>query len=110
MDLTGSIKESSKFDFASERTYVYKLDSNTVLKLERASHSVAMLYFKDADNNLIVIPSEIKVYTFDVNKKIVHDSIEKYSYALAYTDGYEIYYKDVMIMKIEPQRIWKITP
>lgn len=102
---------TTSFDFKIPADdYVYNITLNQVLHITRASHSVAVLHFKDYVGNKIDVPQGIVVYTRDPenpNRKVVQEAI-KQSYALCWTEDYTVEMERVTVLQIKSQRKWNI--
>jgi hypothetical protein len=104
---------SSSFTFnfiTTGNEYVYNITSNVVLHLYRCTHTVAILEFTDEENNKIVIPTGIKVYSKDyqTNEHILLDPVGNI-YALCWTDDYVIEYNNNLLLNIKNNKTWEIT-
>ncbi len=101
----------STFDFDTKDTeYIYNINSTTILHIKRINNGVATLYFTDETNNNINIPNGIVVYTIDyqINKKIIHNSIQQH-YPLCWTDDYIVELNKSVLVNIKKQRKWLIV-
>ena len=103
----------TNFDFTkTNNEYIYNINSNIILHINRMNHSVAILYFTDEMGNKINIPNGIVVYTYDYqnkNKKISLKSSIKKEYLLCWTDDYTIELNKNIVLNIKNQRNWNIT-
>ena len=104
------------FDFIDKTNieeYIYKIKlNNIILYIKRISYSVAILYFTDESLNIINIPDEIILYSYEnqnIQKKFIQTSINKYYYALCWTDNYIVEYNEQMLLDIKNKRTWNIS-
>lgn len=102
---------TSTFTFiTSGSDYIYKINSNLVLRLYRNNHSFAKLEVRDEMDNKINIPPEIIIYTKNYQNKeyVVHPPIGNI-YALSCRDDYQIEFNKNLILHIKNNRFGDIT-
>ncbi len=82
------------------------------LRMKRIESSLATLYFTDEDNNILEIPKNIVIYTYNnyTAERVVLKPLPNVPrYVLCHTDDYEIEYYSQIILSLKPQRVWKIN-
>lgn len=112
-----SSSNSTMFNFeVNKKQFFFKnLTDSILIKLEKITESVAILYFTNTltenPNESIDIPEGIKVYTYDLNKQQIEETPLKHSqkYALCFTDDYTIVYNNQIVLKIKSTRAWNIS-
>jgi len=103
-------KNMATFIFPTEEKFVYPITDSVMMHIESVNHAVARIYFTGQEIQT-VIPNEFVIYTweFGSNKtKVIQKSVDAYSYALCWTDGYEIWFQNKKILSLENQRCWNI--
>ena len=102
------------FEVNKKQFFFKNLTDNILINLEKITESVAILYFTDTLNeqSIIDIPEGLKVYTYDMNNQKIEENPLKHTqkYALCFTDKHLIVYNNLIVLKIEPVRSWKISP
>lgn len=111
--LDDKFQMKSTFNFSKPHNqYVHVIKRELLVHIHRISHSVASLTFTDECNNKVPIPDEIKVYTFDYNKKqskvILEPSLNN-DYALCWTENYTVEWNGEIVVNLQNKRSWKIT-
>lgn len=105
--------DPATFDFfGTNEKHIYTVNSDLHLHIKQTSNSAAILYFTDAADNTIVIPSGIIVYTFDFQnkqKRVILKPIDDKYYALCCTDDYIVELNGIVILEINSQRKWSIV-
>ena len=112
-----SSSNTTMFNFeVNKKQFFFKnLTDNIIIKLEKITESVAILYFTNTltedPNESIDIPEEVKVYTYDINKQKVEERPLKNTqkYALCFTDDYIIVYNNQIVFKMKSTRAWNIS-
>jgi hypothetical protein len=112
-----SSSNSTIFNFeVNKKQFFFKnLTDSILIKLEKITESVAILYFTNTlsenTNESIDIPEGIKVYTYDLNKQQIEETPLKNSqkYALCFSDDYIIVYNNQIVFKMKSTRGWNIS-
>ena len=80
--------------------------------IERLSHAIAKMYFVDENDRWIGIPTEISVFTFEMDmtpsRRVKVNPVHTSYYTLCWTDNYDIMFENSNILSIETQRYWNI--
>ena len=103
---------ASSFDFfKQEQQYSYEISPETILHIDRVSHSAACMYFTDNKGHKIAIPENVSVYTFDYQNTKRRVSLEPIygAYMLCWTENYEIEWNGEIKMVCKSQRKWDFT-
>ena len=69
----------------------------------------ALVYFTDKLDNIIDIPAEIKIYTFDEGIRHEQKRLDKQYYGLCWSDNYDVEFEGSRLLTIENQRQWNIS-
>ena len=91
----------------------YKLPENILFHIERPSHSIARLYFTDAQHSPVEKPPTFRVYSYESDGEkmfpVIQRPVNNLHYFLCYTDNYSIEYAQIVIMSIDSQRTWMMN-
>ena len=69
----------------------YSINSTLFINIEKVTQSISVLYFTDENNTKINIPNGTIMYDYADKHKFILNSIPyTQSYALCYTDKYEL--------------------
>ena len=102
----------TSFCFQNKIQYFnYPIDANIILHINRVSDSIACLFFTDELGNNINIPSNINLFSYDIDnnkKRILISSIENLHYVLCWTEDYVIDLNGKNILNMKCQRVWNI--
>jgi hypothetical protein len=99
---------SIQFNFTKNYEYIYKIESDIILHIERVSNSMCNLFFTDENENIINIPDTIEVNSFNHENKIICLPIDHKFYFLYWNNDYEISYANIIMLYIKSQKSWDI--
>lgn len=94
-----------KFDFKITTIQKIQIDDNICIILEKYSETIAILYFTDNSGQKIPPPKEIGV--LDVTNKVTNKPCLS-QYVFCHTDSYFIYYKNIAVLRLLPERQWAL--
>ena len=102
---------TSTFSFINTKElFVKHINSDTNLKIEQTSKSIACLYFTDGAFNKINIPNNIVIYTYDYHTKerVISKPLDLKNYVLCWTDNYDIEMDNDVLLLLRNNRKWDI--
>ena len=100
---------TAEFDFMNTETKLaLQMYPETILRIDRVSHSIARVYFTDAENKQKNIPHgfEIFVLKFD-GDRVLADQVNQ-QYCLCFTEDYSLTHLDRRVLTLRNQRKWKV--
>lgn len=96
-------------NFAKESTFVFFVDGDIQLHINRQSHSVAIAHLYDKNlKRVIEIPPDFVVYDLTNNCTVKRLSMHVQRFALCWTDDYVFTYRGQEIANIKNVRMWEI--
>jgi hypothetical protein len=98
------------FNYNNENdNFIYDINDDIILHIKRFDKSMANLYFTDKLHFKIKVPSNIIVYTYDINNnKIIYNLSNNMQYVLYWINNYDIEYNNNIILKIKSERFSSI--
>jgi hypothetical protein len=100
---------TTEFDFMDTETkFALQLYPDTILRIDRVSHSIARVYFTDAENNQKNIPHGFEIFVLKFNGDRVLGDYVNQQYCLCFTEDYSLTHLDMRVLTLRNQRKWSV--
>lgn len=101
---------TTEFDFMNTETkFALQLYPETILRIDRVSHSIARVYFTDAGNNQKNIPHGFEIFVLKFNGERVLGDYVNQQYCLCFTEDYSLTHLDRQVLTLRFQRKWSVS-